>query len=56
MNFVVYGHKETLFKWRHTNFQPKAKISLRLAGTRTKCSRKNGESGIPRNDKTFLLN
>ena len=29
--FVVYGQKETLFKQRHINFQPKAKLSLRLA-------------------------
>ena len=56
MNFVVHGQKETLFKRRHANFQPKATISLRLAGVRTKCSRKNGERGIPCSDKTFLIN
>ena len=56
MNFVVYGQKETLLKRRHTNFQPKATIiSLRLAGVRTKCCRKNGERGIPCSDKTFLF-
>ena len=43
MNFVVYGQIETLSERRHTNFQPKAMISLRLAGIRTKCSRKNEE-------------
>ena len=53
MNVVGYGQKETLFIWRHTNFQPKQTISLRLAGVRTKCSRKNGERGIPCSDKTF---
>ena len=55
INFVVYGQKETLFKRRHTNFQPKATISLRLAGIRTKCSRKNRERAIPCSDKTFLF-
>ena len=53
MNLVVYGQKETLFKRRHTNFQPKATISLRLASGRTKCSRKNEKRGIPCSDKTF---
>ena len=47
--------KEILFKRRHINFQPKATISLRLAGVRTKCSRKNGEKEIPCSDKTFLF-
>ena len=40
MNFVVYGQKETLFKRRHTNFELKVTISLRLAGVQTKCSLK----------------
>ena len=46
--------KKTLFKRRHTNFQPKATISLRYAGVRMKSFRKNGERGIPCSDKTFL--
>ena len=55
MKFVVYSQKETLFKRSHTNFQPKAMISLRLAGVRPKCSRKNGERGITCSDKRSLI-
>ena len=47
MNFVVYGH---------TYFQPKATISSRLAGVRTKGSCKNGEREIPCSDNTLLFN
>ena len=43
--------KKKLFKRHHTNFT----FSLRLAGVRTNCSRKNRERGIPCSDKTFLF-
>ena len=55
MNFVVYGQKKTRFKRRHTNFQPKATIGLRLAGVQTKCSCKHLKRGIPCSDKTVVL-
>ena len=48
-------HSLNQFSASQTNFQPKATISLRLAGVRTKCFYKNGEREIPCSDKTFIF-